>query len=190
MHEIIEKWRERLSGISWFMRGVSEKIARMANDEEGIKGRLGRAVLKSQALLDETAVLSCMAYVEFNPARLGMVVDLVDSDFTSIQQRLLKADLNLDDFPEPPMIPFDGSAHTDIHTTLSFTREDYFDLVDKTERVIREYKRGFIRSEIPSFINQLGTNLNKWIEHIQSFSRHYAHCVGESDNTINFAAII
>ncbi|GAB1261811.1 transposase [Aurantivibrio plasticivorans] len=214
VHDIIEEWRERLYSISWFMRGVNEKVARMANEEEGVKGRFWEGRFKSQALLDETAVLSCMAYVDLNPVRAGMIDDLVDSDFTSIQQRLfdyakykavkspaekrltkrvndqrlLKTDLDLDDLPEAPMMPFDGSAHTDIHTALPFTREDYFDLVDKTGRVIREDKCGFIHSEIPSLINQLGINPNKWIEHIQSFSRRYAHCVGESDNIINFAA--
>ena len=36
---IIEKWRERLYSLEWFMRGMNETIARMANQEENCKGR-------------------------------------------------------------------------------------------------------------------------------------------------------
>lgn len=43
---------------------------------------------KSQALLDETALLSCMAYVDLYPIRAGIENDVVNSDFTFIQQRL------------------------------------------------------------------------------------------------------
>ena len=53
-------WHERLYDIGWFMRGVNETIARMANEEENCKGRFWEGRYKSQALLDETAVLSCM----------------------------------------------------------------------------------------------------------------------------------
>ncbi len=70
---------------SFSMRGVNETIARLANSEENIKGRFWEGGFKSQALLDETALLSCMAYVDLNPIRAGMQQDLVDSDFTSIQ---------------------------------------------------------------------------------------------------------
>ena len=101
--------------------------------------------------VNETALLTCMAYVDLNPVRAGMVEDLMDSDFTSIQQRLfefvkqsgnesneqqltirienqekIKLRLNLDDLPEAPLMPFDGSSHTDIHVALPFTQEDYF----------------------------------------------------------------
>jgi hypothetical protein len=87
---------------------------------------------KSQALLDEAAVLTCMAYVDLNPIRANMADDLIKSDFTSIQQRLfdhakrkqnksrdekalvtrvkrqkqLKADLELDDQPEAKLMKF------------------------------------------------------------------------------------
>ena len=37
--DLIEKWRERLYSLEWFMRGVNETIARMANEEKNCKGR-------------------------------------------------------------------------------------------------------------------------------------------------------
>ncbi|HEY7773599.1 MAG TPA: transposase [Marinagarivorans sp.] len=201
---IIAKWRERLHDISWFMRGVNETIARMANEEDKVKGRFWEGRFKSQALLDETAVLTCMAYVDLNPVRAGIEIDVVKSDFTSIQQRLfdyikpkavkntsektvvkriskqrqLKAELKLDDLPEAPLMPFDGSSHTDIHAALPFTREDYFELVDATGRMIREDKKAFIPSKIPPILLRFGIKPDKWLEQVQNFSRRYGACAG------------
>ncbi len=74
--------------------------------------------------------MSCMAYVDLNPVRAGMEDNLVDSDFTAIQQRLfdyakhkvikkpeekrlvrrvakqreLKTELELEKIPEAPFV--------------------------------------------------------------------------------------
>jgi len=222
---LIEKWRERLYGIDWFMRGVNETIARMANEEENCKGRFWESRYKSQALLDEAALLSCMAYVDLNPIRAAMEPGLEESDFTAIQQRLfdyvnctktknaknaqptqklkvtsvveqrveqqckLKAELGLNDLPESALMPFSGSSHTNIHAALPFTREEYFDLVDKTGRVLRDNKRGFIAAQVPPIIARLGINPDKWINHIQHFGRHYGCCAGAAEKMASYAQL-
>lgn len=210
VRDTVELWRERLYDISWFMRGVNETIARMANEEEGVKGRFWEGRFKSQALLDEAALLSCMAYVDLNPVRAAMAEDLVDSDFTSIQQRIhayaqdsqskrnprvdsaarkrvrgrikyqetLKQDLNLAQLPEAPLMSFDGSSHTDLDVALPFTREDYLDLVDMTGRVIRDDKKGYIPTDLPPLVKQLGIKPSEWLDHVQNFSRRYGACAG------------
>lgn len=211
--EYITLWRERLCSISWFMRGVNETIARMANEEENCKGRFWEGRFKSQALLDEAAVLSCMAYVDLNPVRAAMTDDLIGSDFTSIQQRLsdyagtkaqlsktektivkrvakqqqLKQALGLSAQPEAALMPFDGSSHTDVHAALPFSQADYFELVDATGRIIREDKRGAISSNLPPIVTRLGINPEEWVEHIKKFGRRYGNSVGSVAHMADYA---
>ena len=87
LSDYAESYRERLSDLSWYMKCLNETIARRANEEDGCKGHFWESRFKCQALLDEVAVITAMAYVDLNPIRAKMAKDIPSSDKTSIQQR-------------------------------------------------------------------------------------------------------
>jgi REP element-mobilizing transposase RayT len=81
--------RRRLSSVSWFMKCVSEPIAKRANREDEVTGHFWEARFKAQPLLDETAIAACMSYVDLNPIRAAVAQTPETSEFTSLQDRIL-----------------------------------------------------------------------------------------------------
>lgn len=86
--ELVQEWRSRLTDLGWFMRCLNESLARQANAEDNCTGRFWEGRYKSQALLDEQALLTCMSYADLNPIRAGINLTPETSDYTSIQVRI------------------------------------------------------------------------------------------------------
>jgi len=63
----IARHRARLASLSWFMKAIKEPIAKRANREDGCTGHFWEGRFKSVRLLDQQAVVACMAYVDLNP---------------------------------------------------------------------------------------------------------------------------
>lgn len=170
----IEIWRERLCSLSWFMKVVNESIARRANLEDKCTGHFWESRFKSQALLDERALLSCMAYVDLNPIRAKMAKSPETSDHTCIKSRIevLKGRRK----PTKSIENFFGSKPEE--TGLPFVLRDYLELVDWTGRIVREGKRGKINSSLPPILERLSLNLEAWLVLTTQFERQFGQWVG------------
>ena len=79
--------RARLADLSWLMRALKEPIARRANIEDDCSGRFWEGRYTSVPLLDHTAVVACMAYVDLNPVRARSAPTPEASPFTSVRAR-------------------------------------------------------------------------------------------------------
>lgn len=183
----VETWRDRLSDLSWYMRCLNETIARMANKEDQCTGRFWEGRFRSQALLDEAALVSCMAYVDLNPIRAKMCNTLEQSDFTSIQERLRSFASKQ---RKPAWLAPMASEKPRSKSALPIRQTDYFALVDWTGRVVRSDKRGAIPATVKPILQKLGVKEGTWVTHTRTFGRRFGRVIGRVDQIKAFASRI
>ncbi|MGF1762792.1 transposase [Aliivibrio kagoshimensis] len=176
-HQIISEWRERLASISWFMKILNQTIARLANKEDDCTGHFLEGRFKSQALLDEKALLTAMAYVDLNPIRANMVDSLETSDFTSVKERL--AALKSNKMTPPCLHPFIGNPTNEMSKGIPFKLEDYLEVVDWSGKQIRPSKRGAINASAPPVLQQLKFKQQEWLKLCTTLEQNHASIVGE-----------
>ena len=185
VQELAEQWRERLTDMSWFMRCINETISRQANAEDRCTGAFWEGRFKSQALLDERAVLAAMAYVDLNPIRADMAQTPEGSDHTSIKLRIDAASegripLNL--------MRFQGADQKQKPSGIPCSLEHYVELVDWTGRAVRTGKRGSIDHSVPPILHRLEISEDTWLTIAMEFEDQFRQWVG-SDVAIHAAAL-
>jgi len=161
--KIAKKYRKRLMNISWFMKCLNEYIAVKANAEDNCKGHFWESRFKSQALLDERALLTCMAYVDLNPIRAAMTKTPETSNFTSIQERIKNKDTKLLGFSD---------------NGIPYYLSEYIALVDYTGKCIHPNKRGYITDDLPDILKRLKIHPDTWIEEMKQFRTDGITAVG------------
>lgn len=175
----VEVWRARLADLSWYMRCLNETVARMANQEDNCSGRFWEGRFRSQALLDEAALISCMAYVDLNPIRAKMCDTLESSDFTSIQERIRhhKKREKMDGQASwlKPMV---HQTSEDKPEPLPLPLADYLALVDWTGRAVRSDKRGAIPEHVEPILQGLEVEQDNWITNTQRFGSRFYRALG------------
>jgi len=194
-HEIVvniaEVYRKRLTSISWLMKCLNEPIARAANKEDQCTGHFWESRFKSQALLTEEALISCMAYVDLNPVRAKMAATPEVSEHTSIKERLqprfdLKRAVELQIQQQSlqsfdlsaglfikPLAKIEGSVTQKHQDEILFDLEEYLKLVDYTGRLFHPNKRGAISEFLPSILQRLNLSSKAWLEQATKFEACY-----------------
>jgi len=213
---LAEVYRGRLHDLSWFMRTLNEHIARRANAEDGVKGRFWEGRFKSQALLDEKALLAAMAYVDLNLVRAGLAETPETSDYTSIQERVvglpeevgseagpqetatvkdpevtldgerLRPEAETQVLPQAPLMPFDATARTPWAVPFAF--DDYLELVDWTGRALRADRPGYIEARVPKILVRLGIDGERFIGSAECLLKAFGTAVGAPASLVNLCA--
>ena len=180
--ERLDILRQRLGSLSWFMRFLKEPIARRANLEDGCSGRFWEGRFKTQVLLDDAAVLACMAYVDLNPLRAGLVDTPVQSPHTTIAQRLV-------DQPQfdVPLTPVAASIRTS-HSMPSLG--EYVHLLQWTARELHSCA-GDRWSQPPlRALQRIGHRPQQWLRQVPATESLYCRAIGTVDALTRYARYI
>jgi len=205
--EALKQCRERLADLSWFMRCLSEHLARRANREDNCTGRFWEGRFKCQRLMDEGAMLACMAYVDLNPVRARMADGLEDSRFTSVYDRVVskRAEARLEalgDVKEPSsnqrreigqererreqsawLLDFDSSESpfADVDT------EYYLSLVEWTGRNLRADKPGYIPVELEGLLERFSLDAQSWTQNVARYGSLFHRVAGAVEQLLDYA---
>jgi hypothetical protein len=189
--------RRRLANISWFMRAWCEDIARRANTEDGCTGRFWEGRFTSVPLLDQAALIACMAYVDLNPIRARIADRPEASARTTVFHRIrvrqrqrvsarlaARTATPAEAAVRPATLVLDAPA-TNPEAALwccplarcvageplaqtRFTVDDYLSLVDLTGRVLKTGKRGAIPAHLAPILARLDLEVDDWLATMQT----------------------
>lgn len=199
--------RWRLSDISWWMRLLCQHIGQRANRETGESGRFWESRFRAVRLLDESALLACIAYVDLNPIRAQLAETIETSDFTSAKQRLeallMKSKPDEDaqsrtqtssaDLPDRSLSPVQCDERNDAlgpcpcrsdfrcsdKGFLNYTAAEYLQFLDWTARNIAPRKPGSTPVAAPPILERVGLRPSVWLDLVENFGKLFHNVAGQ-----------
>ncbi|MBA3845310.1 MAG: transposase [Planctomycetes bacterium] len=202
----VDRHRGRLGSVSWFMKVMKERIARRANREDGCTGSFWQGRFTSVALLDQLAVIACMAYVDLNPIRARQATTPESSLMTSIHDRVDARQLHriaagvrtrtgasggppaIIAVPDPQaglwITPIErctpGSDAAQALAPCPISLDSYLELVDTTGRIVLSGKRGAIPAELAPILARLEIDAEQWIDAMMNGGRFLGSAIGSA----------
>jgi putative transposase len=170
--ELLAKYRRRLGNLSWLMRRINEPLAKQSNAEDFCKGHFWESRFTSQALLDEAAALTCMAYVDLNPIRAGLTDNIEKSEHTGIKRRIE----NLK--PQQLKATVKSIAGEVKNRTMTLKLEDYISLVEWTGKTIAYQDKHQIPKSLSCVFERLNLNQEHWVNQVEAYGCSYYRAVG------------
>jgi len=171
--QLLASYRQRLGSISWLMKQINEPIAKRSNKEDSVTGHFWESRFSSQSLLDETAMLTCMTYVDLNPIRAGISKTLENSEHTSIKQRINK-------LTEEQLKQSVKSLAGEVQNrTMVINLKDYIELVEWTGKSIIYPRKARMPANIRSSLLELNLQPNNWLTQIGNYGSVYGNFVGK-----------
>lgn len=155
----IEVIRARLSDLSWFMRCLAEPIARLANQEDGCKGRFWEGRYTRRTLRGERARLAAMVYVDLNPVRAGDAGRLDTPHSTSASERIA-ASRAAPDWLATPLQPIAGLSCASAPT---LSAAEYLQVLEWTGHVLAPDERSTIPIGAPAILSTLDRSPARWL---------------------------
>ena len=189
----IEERRKRLSSLSWFMKCLKEPIAKRANAEDGCRGAFWEARFQSVKLLDQAALIACMAYIDLNPVRAQMCKIPEDSVHTSIAMRVDEFNKLQQEFSSKEQRNKTIAEHRwlasmndctvtdkgDLDAATPLTLKEYIRIVDETGRILRDGKRGSIDKSLQPILERLQVQAQNWITCMNSATQFTGTAIGK-----------
>jgi hypothetical protein len=182
--------RKRLADLGWFMKALKEHIAKRANREDDCTGAFWEGRFHSVPLLDQAALIACLAYIDLNPIRAKVTDRPERSTHTSGYRRirarnrhraaekikrrepkraaalLAKAGLAANAAHPEDGLWLTSLAGCQVGEPLAnttFTVDDYLTLLDATGRVLKAGKRGAIPPELAPILARLDLSVDAWL---------------------------
>lgn len=205
--ETVKIYRQRLGSLPWFMKSLSEYIARLANKESECKGRFWQGRYNSKLLTSAKAVVLASQYTDLNPIRANLAETPETSQFTGVYERIQASQaqekieginehinngnaihkdkkIEIDELSEKInsarwLAQFPKENEFQTMPFYKITERDYLDLLDWTGRILHPKKTGAIPHDIPHIFERLQIDKNEWLDTIINYDKLFYRIIGK-----------